>query len=83
MNTMKTLILAAATGLSLGAGVAMVQGEMPSVGERTYFPHWRQATPQAGNSGSGKAQSGSSDVEASRPQSPYPGARSSLFRFGS
>ena len=62
MNTMKTLMLAAATVLSLGtgAGVAMAQGEMPSSAEGAYFSQQHQAAPQT--SESDRLQSGSSDV---------------------
>jgi hypothetical protein len=81
--TMKTLILTAATVLLLGAGVVMVQGEVPGVGQRAYFSQWHQAAPQTGHSGSGQLQSGSTEAEATRPQSRYPGARSGLITFGS
>jgi hypothetical protein len=61
MNTMKTLMLAAATVLSLGAGAAMAQGEMPSSAEGAYFSQ-HQAAPQSTNDQSDRLQSGSSDV---------------------
>jgi hypothetical protein len=62
MNTMKALMLAAATVLSLGAGVAMAQGEMPSSGEGAYFSQRHQAAPQSSSDDTDRLQSGSSDV---------------------
>ena len=62
MNTTKTLMLAAATLLSLGAGVAMAQGEMPSSAEGAYFSQQHQAAPQTTSNDTDRLQSGSSDV---------------------
>jgi hypothetical protein len=57
---MKTLMIACTTVFSLGAGVAMAQGEMPSSAEGAYFSQQHQAAPQT--SESDRLQSGSSDV---------------------
>ncbi len=62
MKTMKTLMLSAATVLSLGAGVAMAQGEMPSPAEGVYFSQQHQTATQTTNNESDRLQSGSSDV---------------------
>jgi hypothetical protein len=62
MKTMQTLMLVAATVLSLGAGAARAQGEMPSAAEGAYFSGQHQSAPQTTNTQSGQVQSGSSDV---------------------
>jgi hypothetical protein len=64
MTTMKTLMLAAVTALSLGASAAMAQEgglSVPAAG----FYHAPQPTAQA--PGVNTAQSGSSDVDAPNP----------------
>jgi hypothetical protein len=66
MNTMKTLMLAAVTALSLGAGTAMAQVE----GGNTY-----QVTPIAQPAGPSLIQSGSSDVTPTNPPSMIPSWR--------
>jgi hypothetical protein len=66
MNTMKTLMLAAATVLSIGTGAAMAQGEMPSSAEGAYFSQPHQAAPQTNNDAD-RLQSGSSDVAPAHP----------------
>ena len=66
------LMLAAVTALSLGAGAAMAQSEVPSAPEATYFSGQRQAAPVTINTWSGRVQSGSSDVVR-------PGAHSAPF----
>ncbi len=55
MNTMKTLMLAAATVMTLGAGAAMAQSEVPSAPEATYFSGHRHAAPRIINEGSGSS----------------------------
>jgi hypothetical protein len=76
MNTMKTLMLAAATVLSLGAGAAMAQGEMPSAGEGAYFSQQhRPAARQATNNASDQVQSGSSDAAPTDSLHSIPGWR--------
>ena len=62
MNTMKTLMLAAATVLSIGTGAAVAQGEMPSSAEGAYFSQPHQAAPQTSSIETDRVQSGSSDV---------------------
>jgi hypothetical protein len=66
MNTTKTLMLAALTALSLGAGTAMAQSEVPSAPEATYFSGQRQVAPATINTWSDQVQSGASDVEPAR-----------------
>jgi hypothetical protein len=83
MYTAKTLALAAATVLSLGAGVVMVQGEVPSAGEGAYFSGQHQTAPQTVKNGSARVQSGTSDIDTTGPRSPYSGAHTGLFRFDS
>jgi len=61
MNT-KTLMLAAVTALTLGAGAAMAQSEVPSAPPMTYVSGQRQAAPVTINTWQGRVQSGSSDV---------------------
>jgi hypothetical protein len=58
MNTMKTLMLAAVTALSLGTGAAMAQVE----GGSTY-----PVAPIAQPAGAGQIESGSSDVTPATP----------------
>jgi hypothetical protein len=58
MNSMKTLMLAAVTALSLSTGAAMAQVE----GGSTY-----PAAPISQPSGAGQIQSGSSDVTPATP----------------
>jgi hypothetical protein len=64
MNIMKTLMLTAATALSLGAGAALAQSEVPSAAEGAYFSSQRQAVPQTANHG--QVQSGASDTDGQR-----------------
>jgi hypothetical protein len=66
MNTMKTLMLAAVTAVSLGAGAAMAQSEVPSAPPAIYFTGQHQAAPATNNIWWGRAQSGSSDEGATR-----------------
>jgi hypothetical protein len=63
MNT-KTLMLAAVTALSLGAGAAMAQSEVPSAPPMTHVSGQHQAAPLTINIWTGRVQSGSSDVGA-------------------
>ena len=67
MNTMKTLMLAAATVLSLGAGAAMAQEGGPSMPTVDYWATKTIAAEQA--TGSNQIQSGSSDVNTLRGDS--------------
>jgi hypothetical protein len=46
MNITKTLMLAAVTALSLGAGAAMAQSEVPSSPDATYFSVRHQTAPK-------------------------------------
>jgi len=68
MNTTKTLFLAAVTALSLGAGAAMAQSEVPSAPPMTYVPGQHQVAPWSADTwsgrGTGRVQSGSSDERA-------------------
>jgi hypothetical protein len=64
MNTMKTLMLAAVTVLTLGAGAAMAQSEVPSAPPMTFVSGQGQAAPWTVNPWSGRVQSGSSDERA-------------------
>src|SRR5277367_6514541 len=66
MNTTRNLLLAAVAALSLGAGAAMAQSQVPSSNEGAYFPQQRQAAPKIMNSWAGPIQSGSADVETPR-----------------
>ena len=68
MNTMKMLMLAAATVLSIGTGVAMAQGEMPSSAEGAFYSQQHQVAPQTKNDAD-RVQSGSSDVAPTHPGS--------------
>jgi hypothetical protein len=67
MNTTKTLMLAAVTALTLGAGAAMAQSEVPSDTEGAYFAQQRQAAPKTTTNWLGRVESriqaGASDVE--------------------
>jgi hypothetical protein len=71
MNTMKTLMLAAVTALSLGAGSAMAQESGgPSMPTIDYWAAKQIAAEQATRANqvqSGQVQSGSSDVSTLRP----------------
>jgi hypothetical protein len=70
MNRMQTLMLAAATVLTLGSGAAMAQGEMPSSAEGAYFSQQHQASPQTSSNEADRMQSGSSDVAPAHPGAP-------------
>jgi len=66
MNTTRNLLLAAVAALSLGAGAAMAQSQVPSSNEGAYFPQQHQAAPKILNGWAGPVQSGSSDIETPR-----------------
>jgi hypothetical protein len=67
MNTTKTLMLAAATALTLGAGAAMAQSQVPSGAEGAYMSQQRPAAPKTANNTWGRfearVQAGASDIE--------------------
>jgi hypothetical protein len=63
MNTTRKLLLVAVSVLSLGAGAAMAQSQVPSSNEGAYFIQQHQAAPKVLNGWAGPVQSGSSDVE--------------------
>lgn len=71
MTTIKTLMLAGAAALSLGAGVASAQSLTPSGAEATYFQGQAKAVPAPVVSGAKAGQQtsqqyGSSDFEQSK-----------------
>jgi hypothetical protein len=72
MNTMKTLMLAGFTALSLGMGTAMAQegGSTDPVGPDYWAPS-SIATRDA-QAGAGQVQSGSSDVTPANPATQIP-----------
>jgi hypothetical protein len=75
-------MLAAVTALSLGAGAAMAQSEVPSAPEATHFSG-RQAAPVTINTWQGRVQSGSSDVARSGTHfAPFNGDYSDLANPG-
>jgi hypothetical protein len=53
VKTTKTIMLAAVTALSIGAGTAMAQSEVPSGSEAAYLFWQRQAAPKTIKNGSG------------------------------
>jgi hypothetical protein len=63
MNTTRNLLLSAVAVLSLGAGAAMAQSQVPGSNEGAYFMQQHQAAPKLLNGWAGPVQSGSSDVE--------------------
>jgi hypothetical protein len=65
MNT-KTLMLAAATALSFGAGAAMAQSEVPSAAQATYFSGQRQAASRIISGGAGASDLGTQRGGAGR-----------------
>jgi hypothetical protein len=71
MKITKTLMLAAVTALTLSAGAAMAQSEVPSAGEAAYFAGQRHVAPKIVNEGSG-----SSDVDSAR------GGAAAQFNYG-
>jgi hypothetical protein len=82
MNISKTFMFAAVTALSLGAGAAMAQSEVPSAPEATYFSG-RQAAPVTIKSWQGRVQSGSSDaVRPGAHSVPFDGDYSTLANPG-
>jgi hypothetical protein len=66
MNTIRNLMLAAVAALTLGAGTAMAQSQVPSSNEGAYFIQQRQTAPRLLNGWAAPVQSGSSDVETPR-----------------
>ena len=77
MNTMKSFMLVGVAALSLGVGATVAQQGMGGTSVRFY------RAPQAlTTQAPGIVQTGSSDVDTTRPESPYPGAHSGLFTFG-
>jgi ABC-type sugar transport system substrate-binding protein len=64
MNITKTLMLAAVTAVTLGAGAAMAQSEVPSAPAPAYVNAQSPAAPQTVNTWRGRVQSGSSDAGA-------------------
>jgi hypothetical protein len=80
MSTTKTLILATFAALSLGAGSAMAQGS--DSGVTVYRNGFYQATPAPAQARSAvPVQSGSSDVEPGRTQSPINPTTQPQFDF--
>jgi hypothetical protein len=67
MHTTKTLMLAAVAALTLSAGAAMAQSEVPSSAEGAYMSQQRPAAPKTANTGWGRfearVQAGASDIE--------------------
>ena len=83
MNTMKVLMLAGFTALSLDLGTAMAQeGGSTSPAAPDYWAPSTIAVRAAKAAVAGRNRSGSSDVDPPRPQDPYPGAHTGLFTFG-
>jgi hypothetical protein len=58
MRSTKTLMIAAATALTIGAGAVMAQSQVPNSGQGDFWQH--QTTPRVIT---GPIQSGSSDVQ--------------------
>jgi hypothetical protein len=67
MNTTKTVMLAAVTALTLSAGAAMAQSEVPSGAEGAYLAQQRQTAPKPATNLwgriEGRVQAGASDIE--------------------
>jgi hypothetical protein len=64
MTNAKTLMLAAATALTLGVGTAMAQSEVPSGVAGDYFAGQRQAAPTTAPSPWIRIQAGASDIKS-------------------
>jgi hypothetical protein len=62
VNKTKALMIAGLTALSLGAGTAMAQSQVPPSGEGYYFSGQSRTTPQSDTLIQSGVQSGSSDV---------------------
>lgn len=71
MKTMKTLMLAGFSVLSLGVGAAMAQSQTPTGQDAYWAAQHRTAAAQKART-NGQVESGSSDVYTSRPATaPY------------
>jgi len=64
MTNAKTLMLAAATALTLGVGTAMAQSEVPSGVAGDYFAGQRQAAPRTAANPWTRLQAGASDIKS-------------------
>jgi hypothetical protein len=83
MNTMKVLMLAGFTALSLDLGTAMAQeGGSTSPAAPDYWAPSTIATREAKAARADQNKSDLSGADTPSQQSPYPGAHTSLFTFG-
>jgi hypothetical protein len=67
MTMTKTLMLAAVTALTLGAGAAQAQSLGPSSAEGAYYTGQSRVTPATRGNGTAQWQSGASDVPVQAP----------------
>ena len=63
MTNAKTLMVAAATALTLGVGTAMAQSEVPSSAAGDYFAGQRQAAVRTAPNRWSRIQAGASDIK--------------------
>jgi hypothetical protein len=83
MNTVKAVVLAGLTALSLGMGTAMAQeGGSTDIAGPDYWAPSSIAKREAQAAEAARGHSGLYDAAKARPQNAYPGAHTSLFSFG-